>query len=405
MNIHINAAVRALIAMSIGYTFASTILEIPGWIGALYTAIILGMVILVIYLAAKENLQATFIETGEIKFVVRGEGLERVLENIDGFHHNEATGEIVEDHPGFHRHNTFLEEWLGIYWVSILYPIKRIHRYPFEWPKLLIGGHPHDSSKGGVVKIGGEGNYAIQHRDESVDSLYFRYTYPVYSEEVELKDNFKVDILLNVTFQIVFPAIPIFILKGKWLAPAMAAINGALADLVREYDLEGFRHIEKQAAGNPLETEVFKVNGEQVRDGEYGPGIIKSFGVKVHKVDFIKYDLSEKYREVVEASTAEKVAELKARAAIKTAEGAARTIELEQGAEAAMLRRLLEAASTHPMGGEVLVEQIKTKGLAAFQGQVLSLGGTPTGVMVNQELRKNPGAATAGATPTPEQTS
>ena len=397
MNINIKAAIYFGIALTVGYASAA-LFGFPGWTGSLYVGVLLVIVLFTIYFMAESDKQASTIETGEIKFVVTGEGVKRVLENIEGWHYNESTGEIVEDSRTYHRPETFLQEWLGIYWVSILYPKTEIHRYDFEWPKLLMGGHPREKIIGTLVKVGGEGDYAIEHRDENIDSLYFRYPYPVFAEEVELKGNVKIDILINVTFQVVFPKIPIFILKGKWLASATAAVNGALADLVRTYDLDGFRNLEKQAAGNQLSQTIMEVNGDRIGDGKYSPGIIQSFGVKVYKVDFIKYDLNEKYRDVIDAATAAQVAEGHANARRNEAKGEADAIASIQGAEADALQKLLAAASTHPLGGQVLIEQVRTKGLGDFKGSVLSLGGDRTGVMVNVPEKKQ---ETPVAEPTP----
>lgn len=384
MNANLRATIGAAIPIIAGYVIAAQ-LGLPGWAGVVYMAVVLGLLLVLLYFSADADMQATFLETGEIKFVVWGESVERVLENIEGWHYHEATGEIIEDDPavGYHRAKSLLEGWLGIYWVSILYPIKKIHLYQFEWPKLLMGGHPQDASKGKIVPVGGDSDYSIEHRDEPIDSLYFRYAYPVFSETVELADNFTVDILVNITFQVVFPKTPVFVFKGKWLAPATAAVRGAIADFSNNWNLEKFRDLDKQLPDNEFSRAIMKINGDPAAAGGYGPGIIKSFGVMVHKVDFIKYDLSEKHQQVIDASTAEKVAELNANAARKTAGGVADAIRSVQGAEAEMLTARLAAASTHALGGEVLIEQLRKEGLIGFRGSVLSLGESRTGVMVN----------------------
>lgn len=348
------------------------------------TVVVIGLTIYLAYTVGKEDMQLTFVPTGEIKLRVKGEGVYSILMDVPDHIYN-VTNKKIEHNPK--SYNEYREQmpWItrqwGIYWVSIFYPLIKIHEYEFEWPKLRIAG----DTEGGnlpenVQRLQKEDEpgkyYYIEHRREIVNSMYFRYAYPILVNEVELEGNFKIDVLVNITIEAVDPVTAIFLLKGKWLPPVIAAIKGAVADYGRDLDLDEFRAAPKAGDDSDFSKKIKMVN-EEVPTLAERMGIQKAFGVKVAKVDYISFDLSKGFKEVEEASTKIKIAQLTKQAVVTESEGKATAIENVGTAQAGAIKARLEAARAHPLGGHVLIQELKTEGLKEFKGNVLSLGQDP----------------------------
>lgn len=375
----------SLFAVQFGAGFA-----IGGGLGLLYVTVVDVLLLALLYFLARADKQAMFVPSGEIKAVVKGESVDAIFANIDGWHYDIGTGKIIPNAEGYEDNLGFLPKTFGIYWVSILYPLKQVHYYKFEWSKLLMPGHPVEKEDlARVEKLGGAGEYYLEHRDEWVNSLYWRATYPIVVEGVEILGNFKVDVVLNITFQVVYPRIPIFVFKGKWLAQVTAPVKGSVNDYGRGKDYDQFRAEKKQGENSGLAREIKKINFAIKRAGKPDlPGIEDTFGVIVYKVDFVKFDLSAKSQAAANATEAVEIARLNANARTEYARGEAALIDATGKADTRVLYRLLKVAKKHPFGAHVLMEQTRTKGLAAFRGGVLSLGGQGTPVVVSAEGSK-----------------
>lgn len=331
-------------------------------LGIIFVLILTTLAFWFLYFGAKAEKQTTYVPTGEIKFVVAGESCIKVIANLDGtgyyYDHEEeeiVAGEKPSLYPPLHI--------LGVYWVSIAYPLEQIHVYHFEWDKLLRG----DPKKG-------EEAYLIEHRSEYVNSLYFLYAYPIYAKDVELKGNLQINIKVLVTFRTVKPKIPVFVFKGAWLPLVSAAVNGAITDFTREQTLDDFRKIEKEGAATEFSKEIMKLNSS----------IIDVYGIAVHKVDFVGYELSSTAKEVQDATTALEVARLMADAAVEDA----RKIETIGSAHAKALGSQLDTAAKHSGGLAVLQQQLQSGAISTFKGQFLSLGGNQPVPAVTVETKK-----------------
>lgn len=302
-----------------------------------------------IYFGAKAEKQTCYVPTGEIKFVVAGESCIKVLPNLEGtgYHYDCDKEEIVLGEKPILSPPLSI---MGVYWVSIMYPLEQIHVYRFDWDKLLRG----DPKKG-------EETYIVEHRSEYVNSLFFLYAYPIYAKGIELEGNLQININTLVTFRVVKPKIPIFAFKGAWLPLVSAAVTGAITDFTRNKTLDDFRKIEKEGGTTVFSEEIMKLNAN----------IIGVYGIAVHKVDFIGYELSSQAQEVRDATTAVEVAKLTADAAKKKAE----EITTIGNAHADALGARLERAAKYPGGLAVLEQQIQGDAIATFKGSFLSISG------------------------------
>ena len=332
--------------------------------------VVLGLIATVIWLlyyAPKHEKQTTYVPTGEVKFVEQGGACFKVLPNLTGtgWHYDYKKREIVPGeksllYPPFN--------FLGVYWVSLLYPMRKIHPYHFEWDKL---------KKGDVSK--GEESHYVEPRSEYVNSIYLFYAYPIFVEEVELKGNIKINIMILVTLRLAKPELPVFVFKGKWFPLASAPIKGAVIDYASKLTLDEFRDTPKQGVGTELSKAIMRIN--EVGDEEHG---ISRFGFAVDQVDFIYFDLVGS-EEVKVAATATEVARLEADADAQRARG----ITTIGQAHANALKAQLDVATEHPGGIDVLQQQIIAGGIRDFTGGVLSIGGQPSmAVDLNSVTRK-----------------
>lgn len=320
--------------------------------GAIFVFIlfVVGIVVLwLVYFGAKAEKQTCYVPTGEIKFVVAGESCVKVLPNLEGtgyYYDHEKETIVLGEKPILYPPLSIM----GVYWVSSMYPLEQIHVYRFDWDKLLRG----DPKKG-------EETYIVEHRSEYVNSLFFLYAYPIYAKGIELKGNLQININTLVTFRVVKPKIPIFVFKGAWLPLVSAAVTGAITDFTREKTLDDFRKIEKEGDKTGFSEEIMKINTK----------IIGVYGLAVHKVDFVGYELSSKAKEVQDATTALEVERLIADAAKEKARG----IITIGNAHADALGARMERAVKHTGGLAVLEQEIQGNAIATFKGSFLSIGG------------------------------
>lgn len=317
---------------------------------------IIGVLVWLLYFGAKYEKQTCYVPTGEIKFVVAGESCVNVLSNLSGtgYYYDYETGLTTEGEKGFSYPPYSI---LGVYLVSLLYPLKEIHVYQYEWDKLRKG----DPTKG-------EKDYVIDHHPiEYVNSLYLFYTYPILAEEVELEGNLRINILVNVTFRMVNPILVVFVFKAKWPRLVNATVKGAIATFAQGKTLDAFRKEDKEGGDS-----AFSMAVKQVNDSTNNmPGIIENYGVAVHAVDFVSYDLVIGSPEEQAAVTALEVARLEANAKVEDARG----ITLIGEAHAKALGSRLEVASKYDGGTQILQQEIFANGLEKFKGDILSLGG------------------------------
>lgn len=356
------------------------------------------------YLLGASKLFYSFVKEGEIEFSVTGETLHEMLANVSGYCLEEDEIEVEIEKENKEKGEEGRKEkisvkrffslskgeekkskkkFLGLYWIG-LPPYRKILTYPFSWDRLISKTAKEEEEKRGrAVEYSGIGDIWISHRSEPVSSLFFRYTYPIVAKDIELAGRITIDIAFNVTVEVAVPIIPIFFLKGRWFLPLTAAFRGIISDCLKDFNLDDFGKKDKQKLFNDAvskQNELF----------------VSITGMEIFQTNYIDYAISGTDDER-KAATAKKIAQLNAEAKIteaegtatariKVASGEAEAIKLERGAKAFTLQELLESARKHPQGANVLIEQIKTEGLAGFTGDVLSLGQpTPLQIAVNEQ--------------------
>lgn len=337
----------------------------------LIAVFVITVVVFCIWLlyGARYEKQTCYVPTGEIKFVVAGESCKKVIPNLTntGYHYDYKQGIIIAGEPKILSRPFSI---LGVYLVSLWYPLEELHVWHFEWDKLSKGTSSKD-----------ETGFTIVSKSEYVNSLYFLSTYPIVVEAVDLKGNLKINIVVNVTFRVVNPTLPVFVYKGKWLAQVSASVKGAVADFARGKTYDEFRAIEKEGDDNPFATAIETIN----KSSRGTAGIIETFGVAIHRVDFVDFDLVGASPEEEAAVTAVELARLKADAAIQKA----REIETLGEAEAKALTARLKAADAYPGGMNVLLQEVQAGAVSSFKGDVLSLGGDRLPLAITRKEKQN----------------
>lgn len=332
---------------------------------------ILLFVYLLAYLLGKNKTILTLPKEGEIELVVRGESYKKIIPNIKGYGTKEdeieaeiggkiikiKTPQICPAAEGGKPPRKFL----GLSLVGPFIPFDKILYYDFSWDKAISKATAdEEKKKGASVEETSFGDLWLSHRTEKVSSLYFRYTYPVIVRNIELAGRYPIDIYFNVTVEAVYPVVPVFYLKGRWFTVLSSKFGGVISDLLRGMELKAFEEMEKEDFFNNKVKEENNI-------------FLKATGMKIFHAAYRDYQPSGSLEEK-KAASAEKVAKLNAGARIEQAKGEGTALEREGEAKAKNLERLIEQASKHPLGGQILIEQFRKEGLEGFKGDFLSLG-------------------------------
>jgi len=331
----------------------------------------------------KRDMWFTTCNEGEIKFIVRGGSLHKIIINVKGHYlsENDEIKKIKNKKKPRQNAESLFTEKTGVYFIHWLYPIYHIHIYKFSWDSLELPLE-HKTASSDIVDMN------IQSREEFIDSLFFVYTYPVVAKEVELEGNFTVNIYVNITIQVVFPIIPVFWLNGNWFLPVTSTVSGAISDYARNMDFDAFRKELKEGQDSKFSKTIRSINDatqntdlnstDSTEEGK--GGIIEKFGIKITKVNYIKTELAGISKEVQEATLAKEKARYEAEAAIETAKGTAEATKLQGEAEACALAVQLTAAVKTEGGVNVIIERLRNEGITKFPGSslVLDRGVLPT---------------------------
>ena len=273
LRVTLNISAWALLAMAVTYgiwhvSWGRTTIVI---LGSSVLGILLSLPIwfMAAYQSAKHDKQLAFVPTGEIKFKKWGETIVEAIVNVPGRYWDKENDLIV---PG-EKKNRFARlfensfgKWVkgfrkdqGIFYVSIFYPMGKIHTWEFDWTKFEPKTH-----KEGDKEI--NDGYSVVQKESTVNSLYYQYPYPVCTTEIEIGGNFKVNLLIRVILTVRKPLYLIGNLKGKFMPQLISEVSGILDNALRDVDPEDFRKMDKAAkikellpVGKHLLNEAFEV--------------------------------------------------------------------------------------------------------------------------------------------------
>lgn len=210
-----------------------TFVVLPLFVGIFPTTILflalgaaLGGFVWFAHEASKQEKQATTVPLEEFKFVIAGESLVKILPNLKDAgldRDDKVTTDPALIKPTYYNPLLILlKEWLGIFWVSILYPLKKVYKYKIDKSRLV-----NESSLAPDHKI--QELVRVEPNIE-VNSLRRYIPRPQFIPEVELSDGIPVDIIVMTEYEVINPRIPIFNYKGKFFPLLDAAIEAAVND-------------------------------------------------------------------------------------------------------------------------------------------------------------------------------
>jgi len=186
---------------------------------AVFAVVVLVLSPFVAYALATFGIFFTRLESGNIKFIVIGDSLRKMIYNTPGF-------ELVDG-----KFQTTTEKqtrpFLGLYWVGWP-PFSRVHKFKItKETENPDGKTPEEWIMGGKEEI-------------EVDTLRFTFPRPYVLKTVELKDRVEINVLAVAKFEVVSPYIPVFNFKGKFFENAGADIRATISDILKGYTLDEF---------------------------------------------------------------------------------------------------------------------------------------------------------------------
>ncbi|MDP3661424.1 MAG: hypothetical protein Q8R17_01035 [bacterium] len=359
-------------------------------VGAL---ILIALIVLLLYYAAKNKQQASFVDQDTIEFIVKGGKLADVLENIDGWHYQKEDGRFyvreankdrtgklikgIDGKPTFDERvipvnnalvrtgeikdtkgtllgtnskekNRFLAELCGFYWVSVWYPLWKIHKFKVTHSRLRPDTAVPENA---TIEKWLDSSIPNQIGDTTEEtSLLWKFPRPVLVRDVEFQDLFEASVLLQNNFQIVKPQPIVFTYRERFFSLLEQVIQAAVIDYLRKY--EGGYEAFIKAGVTGSQSDFF---WEALDSLNYGPrGLIEEFGVHLIDSRVVQIQLSKLDDIAAKALKAQKVAELEGNAEVAKATKHAEAITLVATAEAGALRAQLAGSSE-----AILIEKLR----------------------------------------------
>jgi hypothetical protein len=285
---------------------------------------------------AKNSKHFTYVPQDSFQFVVAGQKLVRVLSHLSGpYACEKETGWRVTDqskNPNFKKSQSLLERLLGASYVSILYPIKRIHEFTVVADKLI----PEAERSGKPIKDW------VKTELRLVKYLLSRFPHPLYIADIELGgDKWKVNLLIMLDIQITQPATVVMIYQGKALEQVDAAVKSAVINYCNneEWTYESFLR-SHNGRGSKLEKIILDLNEDLA---ERSDGLDNRFGVCIKSAWVEDLELSGDQAELAKAAQVKALEEARAAGVIAAAQGRAKETIIGAEAKAKEIITLAEA--------------------------------------------------------------
>lgn len=367
--------------------------------------VLAGLIVLLLYYAAKNKQQASFVKQSTIEFVVAGETLINVLENINEWHyraHHEGPGwfpiqraernpdgtvkknpdgtfKLIDDAVEVHnavvpngivkeengtKHNngpgksSRLQRRFGFFWVSALYPLRRIFSFPIAHLRLksetaISKDDPLEKWLDSSVKKNGE---VIPGDTTDEQSLLWKFPRPILVRDVEFADLFRANILILAYFQIVRPRPLVFEYREKFFLLLEKAIQAEVIDYLRKIH-GGYREFITGGQTGPLSTffwEALEGLNWVGQTSESRRGLVREFGVYLRDASVVQIELSDKDEKAQMALEANEIARLEGEATKTAAKARAEAITTIANAEAGALQAQLAGSSE-----AILIEKLR----------------------------------------------
>lgn len=274
----------------------------------LYLVLVPLLVALIIYRLALSDIIFAFCPQGEIKIITKGGSYHDFIHSVSGYYKD---GKKLKRLPNSEDEDDFglLHRLTGMYYVGP-WPFYKVHTYVFEWETIVNG--------------------VIQYRRELVNSIRFRFEYPLEFEGLETSDNSKVKVVMQVLTETFYPELALF--KGRnWLNILKAAIESKLRDFIGSLSFEKIRgdKMEVKSGVNSFVREIMDLSTTSPDDAN--PCLEDLIGTRIKSANFQRIDGDPRIVDALEA------------AAIAEREGEADVIREAKKGKAALARARSDA--------------------------------------------------------------
>jgi hypothetical protein len=314
-----------------------------------------------VYVLSQTNRYATRVETGGFKFLVKGESLYQVIDNLPDHEVYVDQDTYRVGHTGRRRKIRWLEKWLGMIWISFLWPTKEVHSFE------VVADKMKSDEEIATNKI--PVRQQVKTETRRTDYLRFRFPHPVLVTNVELGgDRWQVDLIIMLDIIVINPATVVFGYKGRVLRQVDAAVSAATIDFWndRKFNYQKFVATDK-GPSSPFAKKILALN-DSTAPGPQADGLADRFGVKIMAVWVSTSDLSPDQKLLDEAAKAVEKERHLADAATEKARGEA---ALEEGIRAGIgrgfreiIRNLAASGLTPEQTAPILQEQVRMSGIA-----------------------------------------
>ncbi|OHA42328.1 MAG: hypothetical protein A3G59_03325 [Candidatus Taylorbacteria bacterium RIFCSPLOWO2_12_FULL_47_20] len=276
---------------------------------------------------------------------------------------------------------SFLQRKYGFYWVSWIWPLRKLHKFDVPKVKLLepttLGGDNHIEN-------------LIQREEDLKDTTAFLWQFPrpIIVKAVEFADFFQADIVVQSILQVVMPWKPVFVLHpDNMFANLSASIRSAVVDFCRQLTLRQFIRLFRTGYGG--EQFYLRAFSRINTHAEKAPrGTIEEFGVWVRNAWIQEIIPIKEAEEVMEALRANEIALREGQARLTRAKYEAEAVRVEGQGKADALRLQRDAA-----GVDVLMTQLQVERVRALENTSVTTyveGGASAGIMVGTQAAPPP---------------
>jgi hypothetical protein len=276
----------------------------------LMTALVVGIA----WKGAPQNKFFTFLQTGDIKFVVAGESWVKTIINIPG--KILVNGKIVDAGRG-EDNRSWLQKRFGVYFIGI-YPFRKIHSFQ------IIKERENQRI---VPDMKAEDWIDRDKKPTTVSELRWKFPRPILVPEVEFKGTLRANILVLCKFEVLEPMVPIFIQKAKFFDLLSNYVRNGVIDYCQEMTFEEFIGKNKKDGGTMSDSIIADIN--KYIEAEIGVRVT-GFGVSNYESSDKETQriMEAKERAILQGEADIAAAERQKRVAITEAEGKAKADEI-----------------------------------------------------------------------------
>ena len=348
---------------------------------AFAVALFLYSLLILIKQLGKENFIFMAPEEGHVVFVMASGTLKKII--TDPHHTIEGEKVVVKNRPM----NLF--EWAtGVVFYGIP-PFRTIHEFEVITDK-IIEGKDLEGSEGKKPKLGGmKVAELVRYGSRVVKKLKIKIPHPIYINDADLPDGSKLDILVQVTFEVVDPRIFVFMYDGN-VSIVDKAVHSAVTNFCKTHRINNepltIKTWSRLDSGPESDfiKEIYKID-DPSGSSEAVKNITEQFGLKIEDVRFVRADEDETTAEMGKALRDKELQNLKGAGVIEAAKAKAEAIKLVGDAEADVWKSKASAVggnreAAHVLAAEQLAQAAANH--AAFQGQYLSVGNQSAGMVL-----------------------